>query len=144
MNKTKLGISTNLMAALVFMLAIVTTFVSSDMSLALAFVLVVAYILWKEEDLWLKSCAVKSVAIVLVFMLLPFAFGLVYDVFDFLNFFLQFADFRLYDKFGIMAFIQNIVYVFEKLFLLLLAIKALKGQTVKIPVVDKMVAKHIQ
>jgi uncharacterized membrane protein len=71
MNKTKLGISTNLMAALVFMLAIVTTFVSSDMSLALAFVLVVAYIL-------------------------------------------------------------------------LLAIKALKGQTVKIPVVDKMVAKHIQ
>lgn len=38
MNKTKLGISTNLMAALVFMLAIVTTFVSSDMSLALAFV----------------------------------------------------------------------------------------------------------
>ena len=57
MNKTKLGISTNLMAALVFMLAIVTTFVSSDMSLALAFVLVVAYILWKEEDfLILISC----------------------------------------------------------------------------------------
>ena len=144
MNKTKLGVSTNLMAALVFMLAIVVRFVSSDMSFALAFVLVAAYVLCKEEDLWLKSCVVKAIAIVLVFLLIPFAFGLVYDLFEFLNFFFQFAEFELYDKFGIMAFIQNILYVFEKLFLLLLAVKALKGQTVKVPVVDNMVAKHLQ
>lgn len=34
MNKTKLGVSTNLLGAIVFLLAIVTTFVTSDMSLA--------------------------------------------------------------------------------------------------------------
>jgi uncharacterized membrane protein len=63
---------------------------------------------------------------------------------DFLNFFFQFADFRLYDKFAIIPFITTIIDVLEKLFLLLLAIKALKGQTVKVPVVDDMVAKHLQ
>lgn len=144
MNKTKLGVSTNLLGAIVFLLAIVTTFVTSDMSLAFAFVLVAAYILWKEEDLWLKGCVIKAALIILVFMLVPFLFGFVNDVFEFLNFFFQFADFRLWDKFGIMPFIQNIIMVFEKIFLLILALKAFKGQTVKVPVVDDMVAKHLQ
>lgn len=144
MNKTKLGVSTNLMAAIVFLLAIVTRFVSNDMSLALAFVVVAAYILLKEDDLWLKSCVVKAVLILLVFWLVPFFFSFVTDLFQFLNFFLKFADFTLWDKFGIMAFIQNIVFVFEKIFLLILAIKAFSGKTVKIPVIDNMVAKHLQ
>lgn len=144
MNKTKLGVSTNLMAAIVFLLAIVTTFVSSDISFALAFVLVAAYILWKEEDLWLKSCVLKAILIIFVFLLLPFLFGFVNDLFEFLNFFFQFTDFRLWDKFGIMPFISNIIVVFEKIFLLILALKAFKGQTIKIPVIDSIVAKHIQ
>ena len=144
MNKTKLGVSTNLMAAIVFLLAIVTRFVSNDMSFALAFVLVAAYILWKEEDLWLKGCVVKAILILLVFCLVPFFFSFVNDLFQFLNFFLKFADFTLWDKFGIMSFIQNIIYVFEKIFLLILAIKAFGGKTIKIPVIDNMVAKHLQ
>ena len=144
MNKTKLGLSTNLVAAFVFALALVFTFVNTGMVIGLALLVTVAYVLVKEDDMWLKSCVIKAVAVMIAFMFVTFAFSFVYDIMDFLNFFFQFAKFRLYDKFGIMAFIQNIVYVFEKLFLLLLAIKALKGQTVKIPVVDKMVAKHIQ
>jgi uncharacterized membrane protein len=144
MNKTKLGVSTNLMAAFIYALAIVISFVSSGMAFTLALVVTVAYILYKEEDMWLKSSAVKAVAIVLVFMLVPFLFGFVYDIMDFLNFFFQFADFRLYDKFAIIPFITTIIDVLEKLFLLLLAVKALKGQTVKVPVVDDMVAKHLQ
>lgn len=144
MNKTKLGVSTNLMAAIVFLLAIVTTFVSTGISFALAFVLVAAYILWKEEDLWLKSCVLKAILIIFVFLLLPFFFGFVNDLFEFLNFFFQFTDFRLYDKFGIMPFISNIIVVFEKIFLLILALKAFKGQTIKVPVIDSIVAKHIQ
>ena len=144
MNKTKLGVSTNLMAAIVILLAIVTTFVSTGISFALAFVLVAAYILWKEEDLWLKSCVLKAILIIFVFLLLPFFFGFVNDLFEFLNFFFQFTDFRLYDKFGIMPFISNIIVVFEKIFLLILALKAFKGQTIKVPVIDSIVAKHIQ
>ena len=85
MNKTKLGVSTNLMAAFIYALAIVISFVSSGMAFTLALVVTVAYILYKEEDMWLKSSAVKAVAIVLVFMLVPFLFGFVYDIMDFLN-----------------------------------------------------------
>ena len=47
MNKTKLGVSTNLMAAFIYALAIVISFVSSGMAFTLALVVTVAYILYK-------------------------------------------------------------------------------------------------
>lgn len=144
MNKTKLGVSTNLVAAFVFALALVFTFVNTGMVIGLTLLVTVAYVLYKEEDIWLKSCVIKAVAVVIVFMFVPFAFGFVYDIMDFLNFFLQFAKFTLYDKFGIIPFIMIFVDAFEKIFLLLLALKALKGSTIKVPFVDNMIAKHIQ
>lgn len=145
MNKTKLGMSTGMLAAIIFLLAIVTEFVDSGWVFAMAFVGTVAYVLYKEEDLWLKACAIKAVLVVLIFTLVPFFFGFVYDVMDFINFFLQFAKTSdIVDGFGIMSFISNIVTIVEKVFLLILALFALKGKTIKLPVVDNMVSKHLQ
>lgn len=144
MNKTKLGISTGMLAAIIFLLAIVTEFVSGGTVFALAFVLAVAYVLYKEEDMWLKGCAVKAVCVVLIFTLVPFLFGFVDDIMKFINFFLQFADTEIHDGFGIMTFIINIINVVEKVFLLVLALLAFKGKTIKLPVIDKMIAKHLQ
>ena len=144
MNKTKLGISTNLMAAFVFALAIVFTYVNSGFAIGLLLFATVAYVLCKEEDVWLKSCVVKAVVVMIVFMFVPFFFSFVDDLFAFLNFFFQFAKFTLYDKFNIMAFLMNIIDVFQKIFLLLLALMALKGKTIKVPFVDSMISKHIQ
>lgn len=144
MNKTKLGISTSLLAAIVFLLAITVEFVSGSLFLGLSLLTVVAYILYKEEDLWLKTSALKAVIIVLVFNLVPFAFSFVNDIMNFLNFFLQFADINLNDGFGIMNFIANIINVVEKVFLLILALMAFGGKTIKIPVIDNMIAKHIK
>jgi len=144
MNKTKLGMSNCLVAAIIFMLAIITEFVDAGFLFAIAFVGLVAFVLIKEEDMWLKACAVKAVLIVLVFTLVPYLFGYVNDLLEFINFFLQFADISITDGFGIMGFLRNIISVFEKIFLLILAIFALKGKTIKIPVVDNMLAKHLQ
>ncbi len=138
--KTKLGISTCMTAGLVFLLAIVTTFVSSSWVYAMPFVLLVAYVLYKEEDLWLKASALKAVFLVIFLVLVSFLFGFVYD---FINFFLQFADINIVDGFGIISFFTNIIDVIGKIFLLILAISAFKGKTVKLPLIDNMINKHL-
>ncbi|MBQ2745873.1 MAG: hypothetical protein IJF37_09735 [Lachnospiraceae bacterium] len=141
--KTKLGISTCMTAGLVFLLAIVTTFVSSSWVYAMPFVLLVAYVLYKEEDLWLKASALKAVFLVIFLVLVSFLFGFVYDLLDFINFFLQFADINIVDGFGIISFFTNIIDVIGKIFLLILAISAFKGKTVKLPLIDNMINKHL-
>lgn len=143
MNKTKLGISTCMTAGLVFLLAIVTTFVSSSWVYAMPFVLLVAYVLYKEEDLWLKGSVIKAVFLVIALLLVSFMFGFVNDLLEFINFFLQFADVNITDGFGIMSFMTNIINVVGKLFLLVLAVSAFKGKTVKLPVIDSLISKHI-
>ncbi len=143
MNKTKLGISSCMEAGLVYLLAIVTTFVSSSWVYAMPFVLLVAFVLYKEEDLWLKASALKAVFLSITVILVTFMFGFVNDILAFINFFLQFAEIRINDGFGIMAFITNIIDVVCKVFLLILALTAFKGKTIKIPVIDNMIGKHI-
>ena len=130
-------------AGLVFLLAIVTTFVSSSWVYAMPFVLLVAYVLYKEEDLWLKASALKAVFLVIFLVLVSFLFGFVYDLLDFINFFLQFADINIVDGFGIISFFTNIIDVIGKIFLLILAISAFKGKTVKLPLIDNMINKHL-
>lgn len=143
MNKTKLGISTCMAAGLVYLFAIVTTFVSTSWVYAMPFVLLVAYILYKEDDMWLKANALKAVFMSVVLVLVSFMFGFVYDLLAFINFFLQFADINITDGFGIMSFITNIIEVIGKIFLLVSALSAFKGKTVKIPVIDNVINKHL-
>lgn len=143
MNKTKLGISTCMAAGLVYLLAIVTTFVSGSWVYAMPFVLLVAYVLYKEEDLWLKASALKAVFLIIALLLVNFLFGFVDDLLAFINFFLQFADIHITDGFDIMGFIIVIINVVIKVFLLVLSLSAFKGKTVKLPVIDNMINKHI-
>ncbi len=143
MNKSKLGISTCMTAGLVFLLAIIVEFVNTSWVFTIPFVMLVAFILYKEEDLWLKASTLKAVLIVLLFTLISFFFGFVYDLFDFINFFLQWIPFRLEDSIGVISWLKTIIFVFEKIFLLILAIMSFKGKTIKLPLIDNMIAKHI-
>ncbi len=143
MNKSKFGISTCMTAGLVFLLAILVEFVSSSTIFTLPFVLLVAFILYKEEDLWLKASTLKAIFIVILFTLINFFFGFVYDLFDFINFFLQWIPFRIEDSIGLISWFKTIIFVFEKIFLLILAIMSFKGKTIKLPLIDNMIAKHI-
>ena len=80
MNKTKLGISTNMLAVITFLIAISIEFVSSSYLLSMGFVVLAAYILYKEEDIWLKSCVIKAILIMLVFSLVPFFLSFIDDI----------------------------------------------------------------
>ena len=133
------------MAAFMFALALMFRFVNNSYAVCLAIFATAAYVLYKEEDLWLKHCVVKAIVVMISFMFVPFFIDLIdKDIFKFLNFFLQFADVEIMDKFKIFEFIQAIFNVFEKIILLLLTFGALKGKSIKIPFIDNMISKHLQ
>lgn len=144
MNKTKLGISNCMVAGIIFLLALITSFYSTAVIFAWPFVLLVAYVLLKEDDLWLKASAIKAVLVVLLFILVPILFSFVNNVLEFINFFLKIAEATpIQDGWGIMNFFEMLFDIVEKVFLLLLALFAFKGKTIKIPVVDNMIRKHL-
>ena len=143
MYKTKLGLSNCMVAGIIFLLALFVEFNSLTMYMW-PFILLVAYVLTKEEDLWLKASAVKAVMIILAFSLIPFAFSFVWDIIEFINFFLGIAEeMPVTDGFGIMGTVQMLCEIVEKIYLFLLAIFAFKGKTVKVPVIDGIIRKHI-
>lgn len=144
MNKTKLGISNCMVAGIIFLLALITSFYSTAVIFAWPFVLLVAYVLLKEDDLWLKASAVKAVLVVLLFILVPILFSFINDIIDFINFFLSIAEATpVHDGWGIISFLEMLFDIVEKVFLLILSFLAFKGKTVKLPVIDNMIRKHL-
>lgn len=142
--KTKLGLSNCIVAAMFYFLAFLSIYYSSGVFAIPALVLA-AYVLYKEEDLWLKASVIKGIFLALFIGLLQVTVGFANDVMDFINFFLKMADaVPVYDEFGIIAEIKNLIHVAGKIFFISLSLVALKGKTVKLPVIDKMISKHIQ
>ncbi len=144
MYKTKLGMSNCMAAGFIFLLALVTSFQTASIIFAWPFVLLVAFVLVKENDLWLKASAVKAVLVLLFFLLIPICFSFVDDIISFINFFLGLAKTApINDGFGIMNFLMNIFSIIEKVVLLVLALVAFKGKTIKLPVIDNLIRKHL-
>lgn len=77
MEKTKLGISVSLMAAAVYLLGLLSGYTVT--------ILLVGYILLKEEDLWLKKQSVGALALMLVFSVISTLLGIIPDLFGMLN-----------------------------------------------------------
>lgn len=143
MSKTKLGLSTGLVAAMFFLLLMMSVFISTSL-FALPALVLGAYVLYKEEDLWLKASVVKGFLLVAFVFFISICLGYVGDFLSFINFFLGIAETeQLRDGFGIISWIENIIRIIEKIFLMLLTISAFKGKTVKLPLIDKIIVKHI-
>lgn len=144
MYKTKLGLSNCMVAGIIFLLALITTFYSASIIFAWPFVLLVAYVLLKEDDLWLKASAIKAVLVVLLFILVPVLFSFVNNFIEFINFFLRIANATpIADGWNIIGFFEMIFDIIEKIFLLILSFLAFKGKTVKLPIIDNMIRKHL-
>ena len=144
MYKTKLGLSNCMVAGIIFLLSLITSFYSASIIFAWPFVLLVAYVLLKEDDLWLKASAVKAVLVVLLFILVPVLFSFVNNFIEFINFFLKIANTTpIADGWNIIGFFEMIFDIIEKIFLLILSFLAFKGKTVKLPIIDNMIRKHL-
>ena len=138
MNKSKLGISLGLVGFILYMMGMFAGFLTT---LALA-----VFVLCFEEDRWLRRTAVKSVMILITFALLGFLIRIVPDILAIVDstmlIFEESFDYYVVTK--ITNVLASIVSFAENIILIILALLSLKQMSIKIPVVDNMINKHIQ
>ncbi|MBR2407748.1 MAG: hypothetical protein IKB07_02210 [Lachnospiraceae bacterium] len=136
MEKSKLGISVSLFGAL--------TFMSGYFGISVL-VLVAGYILLREENASLRKNAVGTIVLYLAFAALSLCIGLLSNVislFNFSNWMYEYA-YTFYDIWNsFISCLNTLVNIAEKVIFGLLALFALLGKEVKIPVIDKFLEKH--
>ncbi len=136
MEKSKLGISVCLLSAL--------TFLSGYFGITVL-LLVAGYVLIREENASLKKNAVGTIVLYLAFAALSLCIGLLDNVFDLFNFgsWMYEYAYTAYDIWNsFISCLYTLVDIAEKVVFGLLALFALLGKEVKIPVIDKFLEKH--
>lgn len=137
MEKTKLGISVGLVGAILYCLGLFGG--------ALVTIAAVAYVLIFEENEWLKKTAVKVVVLMFFFPVVQYAVGLIPDliriVFDVLNMF------KVYSNIEIVYSIENLFYdlvvIVKYVVFAIFGVMALSQKSVKIPLLDNFLDKHM-
>ncbi|HHU72816.1 MAG TPA: hypothetical protein GXZ21_12410 [Clostridiales bacterium] len=141
MQKTKLGISVGLLGALIYFMGMVNT---------LGLIIMVGYVLLKEENPWLRKSAVKAVVIVAGFTVVSVLISSGNQVFDIFNTALgwfqdpmDYTAFKFRYPFGIETIVRSVLYIIESLLLIILGFKALTQGSIKIGAIDDAVNKHM-
>ena len=133
MEKSKLGLNIGMLAA--------PTYLACNFAGYTIAMLLVGYILLCEDSTWLKRNALKGVLIMLALSMASTVIHLIPNIvsipLDLLNLF----GFNLYFHFlnELANLLYSIVSLGETLLLLLLALKAVSQEEVKVPVIDKVV-----
>lgn len=130
--KTKLGISTGLLGAAMYLTSLFSGYT--------VLTLLAGYVLLCEEDAWLKRTAVKAFAVCICFSTLSALVGFLPNLTSLFDAISNLFEDTFYNPFlaGVTNLLQIILTILEKVLLLLLALKALKNDTVKIAPVDKL------
>lgn len=135
--KTKLGISVAMVAAAAYLIG----FFSGNVAL----LLIVGYVLLCESDEWLKKSVVKALAIGLVFALVSAVIGFIPNAISLVDGLVGIfgGNFSILFVSRIINFINIVLTVFEKLLMLCLALMALDNKTIKLPLIDDLIEKHM-
>ena len=144
---TEIGITVALFAALIYWSGLIT-------EMPVITVLLAGYVLIREKEQWLRAVALKAVTIIVCFaLLLGFINLLVYfkDVMvNIINMMLSTisADASYRQVTGaafrdILDILRYIILFVRDIFLILSGFMALKYKNMRIPVIDKMVNRHI-
>ena len=135
MKMTRLGISDCLLASAIFFLAI--------LSLWVPVVLLTGYVLLFESNRWLRVSAVKALAILIIFQLVATVIGFIPASLTMMGGFLSIfaAIFGIFT--GIFSLTVAVMRVLQMILLLLLAVKALKRETIGLGPLDDLIAKHM-
>lgn len=137
MQKTKLGISVELLAALMYFVGLINL---------LGLLIVAGYVLICEKDEWLKRCAVTAVALSVVFALIGVVIGFGSNVFGLFNSILSnfsFIHFSLSYPLHIDNFISHAASLAEKALFVVLGVMALKHKGFQVPGISGLVGKHM-
>jgi len=137
MQRTKLGISVGMLGAALYFMGIFSGY--------LLVTILAVYVLLYEENGWLKQCAVRSVAILVLFSFGVTVIKLIPDAMDFIDDIVAIfgGHFRIVMISNIVSVIVSALNLIEKLLLLWLGIKALKQESISVPVIDKLLDKYM-
>ena len=137
MEKTKLGISVGLFGALLYAIGLWGGYFLT--------IAAVAYVLIREESAWLKQTAVKVLVLTFLFPLISVAIGVIPDLVGLVQ-----SVMNLFDEFFSMEIIleietilRSILNIVEYVIFILLGIFALGKKTIRLPLVDAAVEKHV-
>ncbi len=129
MEKTRLGISVGMMAAIMYIMGLINV---------TALILVAGYVLICETDEWLRKAAIKAIAVYAVFALVPIFFGVFDDIFDILNTMINWIfSFHLRFPLGLDSIIKHIASLLKTVLYAALAVLALKKKTIPLGPLDK-------
>ena len=103
----------------------------------LGLLVLAGYVLLVEDNQWLRLSAVKAVAVYLFFTFVIQAVGYVPDVLGIIS-----DAGNLFNAY-IVTLVKDLIYLAEKIFLMVLGVKALNQGTVAVPFVDKLVVKYL-
>ena len=137
MEKTKLGISVGLFGALLYAIGLWGGYFLT--------IAAVAYVLIREENAWLKQTAVKALVLTFLFPLISVAIGVIPDLVGLVQ-----SVMNLFDEFFSMEIIleietilRSILNIVEYVIFILLGIFALGKKTIRLPLVDAAIEKHV-
>jgi len=136
MQKTKLGISVNLLGAAMYFLALISIF---------PVVILAGYVLMFENSKWLIRAAVKAIAVVIFFTILSSFVGFIGNFSSFLNDLVAIfgGSINLLILNRTVSLLRTVLSFMQTLSLLLLGFKALKRGDVSISAIDSTISKHI-
>ena len=148
MHKTKLGISVGLVGAFISFLALF--FNVTDWF----FVALIAFILWHEDNTWLRKLVIKVAIISLILLLIPYAVDLVLSIIIFfadgcdvglamsvrsINSYIDIYSWSSHISF----YIDKIVIIIKVFIFAALGIKSLNQRHFKMKRIDKLIDKNI-
>ena len=137
MQKTKLGISVGLLAAIVYFLGLFSGYVAT--------IVLVGYILIVEDNAWLKNTSVKAVVLMLGFSLVYSVLGLIPGLISFINSLVNIFGGSFYISFvtNVINMLENGIGLVQKIVFLGLGVMALNESTIKIPGLDALIDKYM-
>lgn len=139
MEKTKLGISIEMLGAILY--------VSVALFGYFGLLLAGGYILLVEKQEWLKKCVIRAVVLMLGFSLLSTAIGIIPKIMYFgMETDTFFDGFYLYlsGTYQIVGMVLVVLNFIRMGMFLWLGVKAWKKQNVNIPIVDKFIEKYMR
>ena len=137
MEKTKLGISVGLFGALLYAVGLWGGYFLT--------VAAVAYVLIREESAWLRKTAVKALALTFLFPLISVFIGVIPDLVGLVANVMSLFDeaFSMEMVRDIENILRSILNIVEYVIFILLGILALGNKTVRLPLVDGVIEKHV-
>lgn len=138
MHKTKLGVTVGMLGAAIYFTGLIGGIT--------AMILLAGYVLLSEENEWLRKSAVKAV---LLFLLFEFLFVLVHLIPDVIGTIddavaIFKGSFSIAVLVKISTAVTSLLKLAEKLLFIGLGVKAINQGTIKVPVIDSLLNRHMQ